>query len=197
MKEAIKLGLKKLASVMKVSVSKVLDAIAGANYMGLIRLGIIAGVSIAVIILIFKFIRDKKRTYKDPKNKTVVDEALELNYHDRDNQKKLNPLMHKVEKQLKKDLKPKRKRHEKRRSGKSYSQIMRDEEARRLSAGRFKNEAEKIQYEKDLKEASERVNQMYLDFLEDQEAKRIREKWLGEKPLDDDPCSLMNLWDDL
>ena len=108
----VKEGLTKLMAVMGKASDKVMKAIMNANLGALIRFGIIAGVAITTVILIFKFLHDKKKMWKDEKKKTVVDKALELNYSDESNQDKLHPLMCKVEKNLVKELKPRnRKAH--------------------------------------------------------------------------------------
>ena len=93
-------GLAKLAASMKMSITNLIKVIAGADLLTLIKFGIIAGVAIATIILIFKFIKDRKELYKDEDEKTVVDRALEMNFADVRNQEELHPMMKKVKKNL-------------------------------------------------------------------------------------------------
>ena len=103
---SVKEFILKVGEVVKDSAIKVVDAIAGASLASLVKFGIIAGISVATVVLIFKFIKAKKKVYTDESNKTIVDRALQKNYADVRNQEELHPLMHKVKKNLKKDLKP-------------------------------------------------------------------------------------------
>ena len=108
-----------VATALGKSVSAIGKAIANANLAGLIRFGILIGVSISTIIVIFKFFKMKKEVYNDTSNKSVVDEALDLNYSDVRNQSKLDPLMKKVRKNLNKELKPRKKKHMKKKARKA------------------------------------------------------------------------------
>lgn len=79
----------------------------------LIRIGIVAGVSIATVIIIFKILKEKKKTWTDDENKNATDKALEINYAECKNHNQLHPAMKKVQKNLKKDIKPRKKKHQK------------------------------------------------------------------------------------
>ena len=99
-----------LAKVLGKSAKAIAHAVMNAKLAGLIRLGILIGVSIATIIAIYKFIKMKKHVYTDESNKSVVDETLEVNYTDVRKQEKLHPMMKKVRKNLNKELKPRLKK---------------------------------------------------------------------------------------
>ena len=123
-------GLAKLAASMKMSIANLIKVIAGANLLTLIKFGIIAGVAIATIILIFKFIKDRKELYKDEDEKTVVDRALEMNFADVRNQEELHPMMKKVKKNLKKELKPRKVRSNKVKAREELKSILDDIQGR-------------------------------------------------------------------
>jgi hypothetical protein len=108
-------GISKLVECVGSNFHKIGEAVMGANLTSLIKVGAIAGASIAAIALVIKFIRDKKKMYKDESNKTVVDKSLDLNYRDARNRDKLHPLMKSVRKNLEKDLKPRKSSGKKRR----------------------------------------------------------------------------------
>ena len=109
----IKEFVSKIAVVLGKSVNTIYKSILNANLLGLVKFGIIAGVSIATVILIFKYLKMKKKAYTNESEKTTVDRALQVNYADVRNQKELHPLMKKVKKNLKKDLKPRTKKNNK------------------------------------------------------------------------------------
>lgn len=106
--DIIKSGIKAVGNAVKAGAKKIAKAIAAANTETLIKFGIVFGVGIVTSVLIIKFLKDKKKSYHSEENKTVVDEAININYNDVDNQEKLHPLMKKVKKNLNKDLKPRK-----------------------------------------------------------------------------------------
>ena len=93
-----------------------MQAILKADLVSLIKFGIVAGVGIATIVLIFKFIRDKKKSYSNEEDTSLVDRALELNFNDLRQQEELHPLMKKVHKAMNKELKPRKVKSSKRKS---------------------------------------------------------------------------------
>lgn len=95
-----------LTKVLGKSAKAIAHAVMNAKLAGLIRLGILIGVSIATIIAIYKFIKMKKHVYTDESKKDVVDDTLDINYTDVRKQENLHPLMKKVRKNLNKELKP-------------------------------------------------------------------------------------------
>jgi len=110
MMAAAKAGLAKIVAALGGGMSAIWAAIQGAGLIGLIKVGLIAGVSIAVIVLIFKFLKNKWDMYTNKNNETVTTAALGRNYADVREQDKLHPLMKDVKKNLRKDLKPKKKK---------------------------------------------------------------------------------------
>lgn len=104
----VKEGLAKLAKVLGTSLAKVGSAIANASLAGLLKLGILVGVSAAVVMFLFKFFKDRRDAFNDEEEKTPVDRALQVNYADLRNQEELHPLMKKVNKHLRKELKPRK-----------------------------------------------------------------------------------------
>lgn len=109
---AIKAGLGTIAAAIGGAFSTAVAAISGMGLAELIKVGLIAGVSIAVIILIFKFLRDKWKMYCHRDN-IVVETAVGRNYADLRQQNQLHPLMGTVRKTLRKDLKPRTKKGKK------------------------------------------------------------------------------------
>lgn len=108
-----------VAKTLGKSADKIAKAIMNAKLAGLIRFGILIGVSVVTVIAIFKFLKMKKQAYTDDSNKSVVDRALELNYSDIRNQAELHPLMKKVRKNLNKELKPRMKSGSSKKANKS------------------------------------------------------------------------------
>ena len=157
-------GLKKLSECLGKNFHKILDAVAKADLGSLIKLGVVAGVTIGTLVLIFKFLRDKKKSYYDEAGKTPVDKTLELNYHDLRQQDKLHPMMKKVRKQLVKDLKPRRKGGKKKSTVKKnvirrYSDEARDRQYKNRKADEYDLEADTADANAKLK--------YYLDHEED------------------------------
>ena len=102
-----------VGDAIKGAATKVVEAIAGASLVNVLKFGVLAGVSIATVVMIFKFIKAKRAMYNNEENKTIVDRALQNNYADVRNQKELHPLMKKVRKNLQKDLQPRVKKAKK------------------------------------------------------------------------------------
>lgn len=109
---AIKAGLGSIAAAIGGVASSAMAAIAGMGLTELLKVGLVAGVSIAVIILIFKFLRDKWKMYCHRDN-TVVEAAVGRNYGDLREQDQLHPLMGSVRKSLRKELRPRTKKGKK------------------------------------------------------------------------------------
>jgi len=189
-------GLKKLAECLGKNFHKVLEAVMKADLGGLIKLGILVGVSIGTIILIFKFLRDKKKAFFDEEGKDPVDKTLDLNYHDLRQQDKLHPMMKKVRKQLVKDLKPRRKGGKRKSSYKKdvirrYSDDARerqkhdDNRAKKYRSNRFETDDD-YDLEADTADANARLK-YFLDHEDD-----FREEY----PNVDDYESLHRVWTD-
>ena len=115
----LKAGLAKIAGVVGGLFSSAVAAISGMGLAELIKIGLIAGVSIAVIVLIFKFLRDKWRMYTHRDN-TVTEAAIGRNYADLREQDVLHPLMYEVKSSLRKDLKPRKKKGGKKKYNDDY-----------------------------------------------------------------------------
>ena len=92
---------------------KIINAILNANLLSLVKFGVVLGVSAATVALIFKFLRDKRKSYHNEENKSMVDRALEVNYADARNQSALHPLMKNVRKNLKKGTRTRSKKFSK------------------------------------------------------------------------------------
>ena len=103
--------VKAVGAALGKSAAAIYKAIMSAKLSALIRFGIVIGVSIATVIAIFRYLKMKKDIFNDKSKKSVVDEALELNYSDVRSQSELHPLMKKVRKNLTKELKPRKKHH--------------------------------------------------------------------------------------
>lgn len=175
----MKIGIKKaigvIGSAIKAGASKIVKAIVAADTATLMKFGILIGVSVVTVTLVFKFLRDKKNFCNSDENKTVVDEAININYNDLDQQDKLHPLMKKVKKNLKKDLKPRK-------------QISKKDKKVAKSKKVFDDAAKKAYIN--------RVNKKYDDFLKEMDFDReyqdeIRELWSQE-----DNMSLRTIWDE-
>jgi hypothetical protein len=103
--------VKAVGAALGKSASAIYKAIMNAKLSALIRFGIVIGVSVVTVIAIFRYLKMKKHVFTDKSKKSVVDEALELNYADVRNQSELHPVMKKVRKNLTKELKPRKKHH--------------------------------------------------------------------------------------
>lgn len=187
----VKEGLKQLSECLGKNYHKVLDAVMKADLGGLIKLGILVGVSIGTIVLIFKFLRDKKKSYHDEEGKDPVDKTLDLNYHDLRQQDKLHPMMKKVHKQLIKDLKPRRRGGRKKKSPYKKDVIRRysdDARERQKSEDRRRRNRDRDDYdlEADTADANARLR-YFLDHDDD-----FREDY----PNVDDHESLHRVWTD-
>jgi hypothetical protein len=176
----VKEGLSKLAACLGSNFHKVGEAVMKADMIGLIKLGVVVGVSVAVLILIFKFLRDKKKSYHDESGKTPVDKSLELNFHDARNRDKLHPLMKKVKKNLTKDLKPRKTGKGKSRKGYRKDVIRRYSE--NLKAKEAREDEERLRRE------TERVNADLFDFIEH------ADEYMDTHPNDDDHHCLFRVW---
>jgi len=175
-----------LAKVLGKSAGKVAQAVMNAKLSGLIRLGILIGVSIATIIAIYKFIKMKKHVYTDESSKTVVDRALEINYTDARNQKELDPLMKKVRKNLNKEMKPRFKKD----SGLSKKQ--------RKERAKYQNYIKNLDipefysvYEDENYDVMEDFN-IFRREMKDVEAKRKHER---KNPCDFNDYRLRGVWE--
>lgn len=104
----VKEALMKLAGVLGTSISKIGNAIANASLVSLLKVGILVGISAAVVIFLFKFFKDRRESFNDEEEMTPVDRSLKLNIADLRNQEELHPLMKKVNKNLRKELKPRK-----------------------------------------------------------------------------------------
>lgn len=84
----------------------------GMSVMEVAKVAVLIGVSVATIIAILKFLKDKKKMMSDEKNKTPYDKMRESNdYADLRKQKDLHPSVKKsVKKAFKKELKPRYKK---------------------------------------------------------------------------------------
>lgn len=109
MKRKIMSALSVVGGAIKKAGVKIAASVAAADTKTLIKFGVLIGVATVTAALIIKFLKDKKKSYHSEENRTVVDEAINVNYNDLDQQEKLHPLMKKVKKNLKKDLKPRKK----------------------------------------------------------------------------------------
>ena len=161
-----------LAKTLGKSAKAIAHAVMNAKLAGLIRLGILIGVSIATIIAIYKFIKMKKHVYTDESNKSVVDETLEVNYTDVRKQEKLHPMMKKVRKNLNKELKPRLKKDNV--SGMSKKQ----RKAREKYQNYIKNldlHVEPSIYDDENYDVMEDF-EMFRHEMKDEEAKRKREE---------------------
>lgn len=175
MKEKIKAGLGMIGKAIKAGAKKIAAAVAAADTKTLVKFGIVFGTAIVTAAFIIKFLKDKKKSYHSSKNKTVVDEAINVNYNDPEKQDKLHPLMKSVKKVLKKDLKPRTKKASKNK----------------------KQEKSKKVFDKAAQEAYiKKVNKQFDQFLEDMAFEdeyrdEIEQLW-GQ----DDDESLRSLWDE-
>lgn len=184
-------GLNQIAECLKRNFHKVIKAIMKADLGGLIKLGVMIGVSVGTLILIFKFLRDKKKSYHDEKGKDPVDKTLDLNYHDLRQQDKLHPMMKKVRKQLVKDLKPRRRNGGKRKPAYKKDVIRRysedAEDRKRMESLRVERKySEGYDVEADNADANARLK-YFLDHSED---------FIEDYPNLDDHERLHRVWTD-
>lgn len=203
MVDKIYAGLKLLGNALKLSGEKLIAFISTASLPVLIRVGLIAGVCVAVILLIFKFIKDKRASYKKAQQ-SPADEGLKKNYHDSKNQKDLDsPVMKKVKKQLRKDFKVRSKGVSRKRPfygrktpkvKRRYEKLYNPEE---IHDKEFESEEEERLYRQQLEEAREEIFSELEEFYRRAHDGEFIWDPNEEPDYDADPCSLMNLWDDL
>lgn len=131
---SVKELIKSLPGMVKDLFIKVGTKIANAKVETIVKLSVSLGLSVAVVLFILKFLKDKKASYTDENEKTLVDEALEINYNDIRKQKKLHPLMNKVVDELESELKPRTKSMTKkaRAAKEELSKIQKDVNKRKL-----------------------------------------------------------------
>lgn len=131
---SVKELIKSLPGMVKDLFIKVGTKIANAKVETIVKLSVSLGLSVAVVLFILKFLKDKKASYTDENEKTLVDEALEINYNDIRKQKKLHPLMNKVVDELESELKPRTKSMTKkaRTAKEELSKIQKDVNKRKL-----------------------------------------------------------------
>jgi hypothetical protein len=87
---------------------KIGKAIMAADVTHLVKAGILIGTAVVTVAVVVRFLKQKHDVYTNEENKSVVDRSLQLNYSDLRNSRELHPMMHKVQKRLTKDLKPRR-----------------------------------------------------------------------------------------
>ena len=187
--------LLKLGEALGKSAKAVIKAIANANFLTICKFALLIGVSVAVVMLVWKFFKDKKKMYTDENNKSVVDKALEVNYNDQRNQSKLNPLMKKVKKNLKKDIKPRYKKNAKQRikNRKEFDEylkkIEREENERRNRpiVSKYGHDYPETPYQKRIADKLEK-------FFEDMEREEEIRKWEYAHPYPDNG-DLRRVWD--
>lgn len=98
---AIKEMMEKIWEVAKVGGKAFITFIKEASLSTLIKYGLVAGLAIGAIVLLFKFIKDKINSYRvNAAHKSVVDRALDLNYYDHRNIEKLGKEMKELKKAL-------------------------------------------------------------------------------------------------
>lgn len=175
MKAKIKTGLEMIGKAIKAGAKKIAKAINAADTKTLVKFGIVFGTAIVTAGFIIKFLRDKKKSYHSSKNKTVVDEAINVNYNDLDKQDKLHPLMKSVKKTLKKDLKPRKK--------KTY-------------VNKKQKKAKKV-FDKAAQDAYiKKVDESLDSFLKEAEFEDKYQKEINQLWSQDDNESLRSLWDE-
>lgn len=177
----VKEFVQKVAAALGKSATKIFEAIMNADLISLAKLGILVGVSIATVILIFKYLKMKKKIYTDDSKKTTVDRALEVNYADVRNQKKLHPLMKKVNKNLKKDLKPRVKKN----SSKKKKYRDHDRDRYTVSLNEIMPSSEDYDLFKDL--------ELFRQEMADKQKRRQENRRKGFIPYDD--RSLKRVWE--
>lgn len=174
-KEKLVKGLKAVGKAIKNNAAKIAKAIADAKVETLLKLGIVSGVAIAAAIVVLKFLNDKRKMYKSLKNKTTVDEAIDVNYADVKKQEKLHPLMKKVKKNLKKDLKP-------RKDKRYYEREKRSKKTKRVLDDAAIDALDKELYKE------------YVEFLNNLEFERAHRREIDSIYSQEDPYSLRTLW---
>lgn len=151
---SVKELIKNIPSILKAMAKKIGTSIANAKVETLIKVGLSLGLTIAVVLFVIKFLKDKKASYTDENEKTIVDEALEMNFHDIRRQKKLHPLMNKVVDELEDELKPrKRSMTKKARNAKEELDKIQKNVAKRKLKREYNDFLSYMKYEDDMFEA--------------------------------------------
>lgn len=176
LKDKIKAGMGFIKKAIKAGAKKIAAAVAAADTKTLLKFGVVFGTAIVTAALIVKFLRDKKKSYHSSKNKTVVDEAINVNYNDPDKQDKLHPLMKSVKKVLKKDLKPRT--------------------TKKSSKNKKQNKSKKV-WDKAAQEAYvNRVNRQFDEFIKEKDFEHEYRDEIEELWNQEDNESLRSLWDE-
>ena len=114
----VKEMFKALGATLKSCGKKIVTAFLNAKPATIGKIGLFVGAGVAGVALLLKFLKDKRRMYKNAKKSTATSEAVNVNYNNSEKAEELHPAMKKIKERLRKGIKPRKVRSSKRRNAK-------------------------------------------------------------------------------